>query len=273
MKLLTAITTIFLCLPALAAAVDIHPLCIEEMIPLHSPASEKSASVDLKACSEKYKSYPFSKEGHWQAVWSKSQMKEEPEDESIPVYSSYSLIGGMENNQVLLQQVVNYGGSGTFTFAMLVEGISLSQNQQHAKTLKMRNSFPGGDRCLGGIHDLTITSPNSVTVSRNITTAELMRYGQSKKAAQSISAGLPDCAICCIGTAQENWTLDGKTKLVSVSLAPRERSNGESRKTKCLYDLLRGEDDVRLELTKEDLASLQQEYINQCLKQGSAYIQ
>ena len=271
MKLRIAFTTFAFLYPTATLAVDIHPLCIEKMEPLHSSASENAASVDLESCTDKYQKYPFTKKGKWQAVWNRNEMKAQPVGESLPVYSSYNLIGELENSQVLLHQVVNYGGSGTFTNAMLIKGISLADSRPHSSSLEVTGSIPGGDRCMGGINELSITSPDTVLVSRKITTAELVRYGQNKANAHTVSAGLPDCAICCIGTAQESWSLSGKYELTGISLAPRERSNGESRKTKCLYDLLRGEDDVRLELTKSELVALQQEYISQCLKPGSSY--
>ncbi len=250
---------------------DIHPLCMEKLAPFHAPATNKPSVVDIPSCSALYKDLPFSKNGSWQAVWNSQLLNSLPEDENLPSYVAYNIVGGMNGDQILVQQVVNYGGSRTFSSVMLLKGLPLKQHAK-PKLIEQTLSIPGGDRCLGGIEDVAIYNPDTIIIHRRLTPAELMRYGQ-KDNRKNQSTGLPDCAICCLGTAQEQWNLameSKEPKLISVTIAPRERSNSDSQTTRCLYGLLGTADNTRINLTAEELTSLQQNYWKQCIRPDKA---
>ena len=199
MKIIPAFLVFTLLWPVQTFGQDIHPLCMEKLAPFHAPVTNNSSAVDIPSCSALYKDLPFSKIGNWQAVWNSQLLDSLPEDENLPSYVAYNIVGGMSGDQTLVQQVVNYGGSGTFSSVMLVKGLPLKQHAK-PKLIEQTLSIPGGDRCFGGIEDVAISNPDTVVIHRRLTPAELMRYGQ-KDNRRNQATGLPDCAICLSGNS------------------------------------------------------------------------
>ncbi|MCG8454115.1 MAG: hypothetical protein MI717_13145, partial [Spirochaetales bacterium] len=235
MKFLSAALSFAIAWSATASALEIHPLCLEKLVPLSSSGA-KTAPLDVKACTKQYNHLPYRHNTPWHATWEAVKANTAPDGEILPGYAAYNIIGGMKDNQTVIKQVVNYGGSGVFSYGLLIEGVALtSEEQSTPDAVRLTMNVPGGDRCLGGIEQLSITSPDTFTLNRYLTPAELVRYGQNDS---SGAKGLADCAICCIGTIQESWSLSGESRLLGVTINPEDLNDSESEKTRCLYSLL-----------------------------------
>ncbi len=244
-----------------------HPLCISELVQMHS--GSQPASINLSACQKKYNGLSFTAESPWEASWSADQNSEGHINEDLPVFSAYKIAGGLDDDQVLLTHIANYGGSGTFTNAVIVKGLTLNLSGKMPSTLEVVEVFAGGDRCFGGIDDLLIQTPNRFIITRRITPAELINFGQGEK---TPSTTLPDCALCCIGTISESYSLTGSSHLNRVTIFPQASfpriPEGDSGAvSRCLYQLL-PDINHRMELNKEELEALHMQFKRQCLNNG-----
>ncbi|WP_448218848.1 hypothetical protein [Endozoicomonas sp. 2B-B] len=266
-----ALSTLFilflatLCLKSQAGERDIiHPLCFEPFANLEAGSqSSGKKTIDLNDCMNKYLSYPFKQPTPWQAVFEKNDQPEYNSETGLPTYSSYTLIGQMENQQVLMSYSVSYGGSGTFSHAFLVEGISLQKQVPNNTTLTQTLLVEGGDRCFGSIEHLSIISPQKFEIRRKVTPSALVGYGMKADYAQRMTKGLPDCALCCIGSLVEQVDMKGNRELVNVILLPRELRETATKQERCLNRLTKA--DIHTDIfTKEDFVTLQQNYIKEC---------
>ena len=200
----------------------------------------------------------------------------EEETEILPVFAAYSLIGQMENEQVLVNYAVNYGGSGTFTFGFLFKGLDLDSfpilddalaGKKRSANLELVQSFSGGDRCFGGITDMHIEAPDKISVTRNMTSYELVTLGVSRKQRAKSYGDLPDCAQCCVGKFTEIIDLNGQSELQEVRLTGSrlEQGNDRSKQQVCLAGLV-GAGSKNLILNRKQLEDLQAEYTTKCFK-------
>lgn len=254
------------CLKSRASERDIiHPLCFEPFASLgktsHSPGKK---TIKLNDCLNKYIKYPFKKPAPWQAVFEKNDQPKDNSEADLPTYSSYQLIGEMENRQVLMSYSAAYGGSGTFSHAFLVDGISLQNQVPDKNTLTQTLYIEGGDRCFGSIEHLSIISPQRFEIRRKVTPSALIGFGMEADYAQRVTKGLPDCALCCIGSLVEQVDMKGNRELMNIILLPRELRETDTAQERCLNRLTKADTHTDI-FTKENLKTLQQNYIDECL--------
>ncbi len=221
----------------------IHPLCVDELLSLE----EGNSCINLKACQKRFSHIPFDTTSPWQASWKA--------DGSHPDYYGfrhYQVIGNMEKNQTLLLFSANYGGSGTFSSALLVEGFS-----PYSPTLILSQKFSGGDRCMGGLKQVRIESPETFSVVRNMSLYDLVEFVSGKQ-----KTGLSYCARCCAGLITQRISLDGDPELESATIFPPQGSE-QNESEKCFYNLL-GTRHYSQTLAKEELTSLVDQFLSQC---------
>ncbi len=243
----------------------IHPLCFEPFASLGKSAqSSNQKTINLDDCLNKYIKYPFKEPAPWQAVFKKNDQPKDNSETGLPTYAGYKLIGQMENQQVLMSYVASYGGSGTFSHAFLVDGISLQKQVPNNNKLTQTLFVEGGDRCFGSIEQLSIISPQKFEVRRKITASALIGYGMDASYAEKVTKGLSDCALCCIGSYVEQVDTKGNKELVSILLYPREKRETDTEQERCLNRLTKADTHTDI-ITKENLKTLQQDYIDQCL--------
>ena len=243
----------------------IHPLCFEPFASLEKATqSSGQKTINLDSCLNKYIKYPFKEPAPWQAVFEKNDQPKDNSETGLPTYSSYKLIGQMENQQVLMSYSANYGGSGIFSHAFLVEGISLEKQVPNTNILTQTLFVEGGDRCFGSIEQLSIISPQKFEIRRKITPSALVGYGMNANYAQKVTKGLSDCALCCVGSFVEQVDTKGNRELVNVILLPREMRETDTEQERCLNRLTKADTHTDI-FTKESLKTLQQDYIDQCL--------
>ena len=245
--------------PAITVAglLPVHPLCIYTLVEQREQKSDKV--IDLEACQKTFKHYPVTAEGHWKAEYQQLQATTAG---NLPVYVSYQAAGVMLDDQMLVNYTVNYGGSGTFTSALLIKGFPTSETAQKNRELKITRIFPGGDRCHGGIQKLFVSSPDTFLVTRGMTAAELIRYDHDNSEAAS---KLPDCAICCVGSITESTHLHGRTTFVNVRFASLQGLSSTAG-TACLNRFLSRtagiEGDVLL--NRQQVSELQGKFVKEC---------
>lgn len=239
----------------------INPLCLDRLLSLNSKFSP--GKIDLDDCQERFSEYVFTQPSPWQAVYKKNDQVKIKNFEELPDYSRYEIIGQMQNNQVLISYTANYSGSGTFNHAYLVQGISLDNN--HDSELTQTVAIEGGDRCFGSIEKLSIIAPNQFEVRRKMTVSALISYGLPAEKAAKITKGLPDCALCCIGSFTERVTVTGKRKLTSATLYPKQSRSSDSAKERCLNQLTEADRHTVL-LNAEEMKNLQSKFIEECAK-------
>ncbi|CAM3473047.1 hypothetical protein [Parendozoicomonas haliclonae] len=251
--------------PETSGQVRIHPLCIDELVPL-SGSVDQSITVDLQQCASKYKAFSFTHPKPWQASWEKQQSDDSsPLYEELPAFAEYQVIGGLASGLTLLSYKVNYGGSGTFSYALVVEGFD-----GHSGKLTAYKTVIGGDRCDGGIKDAMITSPESFMLVKHATLAELVRRGEAK-ADEGTENNLPDCSTCCAGTILESYQVDGAKQLKqALFYPPADTLQAASQNTneRCLY-LRLGKGQYSQRLNPEQLHELQTLFHNLCEGKGS----
>ena len=238
----------------------IHPLCINDLVQQQEEQNHIPQSLNLEKCQLKYQSISFDQGTPWSASWSQNQNINLPDQEPLPAFSSYKIIGDMESHQMLVHYTVNYGGSGTFSYALLLEGVPSPDNPYPSK-LTLQRVLTSGDRCFGGIDSLLISGPDTALVTTNITPAALIAYNQNKNR----DSNLPDCALCCMGTISEQYSLDGKVHLKQVTLFPPNINSFNSAEQQCLYQLIPELEKNRIELNHEELAALQSQYWQNCI--------
>ncbi|MRI31636.1 hypothetical protein EOPP23_01335 [Endozoicomonas sp. OPT23] len=240
---------------------SINPLCLDRLLSLDSKMSP--GKIDLDDCQERFAEYSFSQNTPWQATYEKNNQVKTKNFEELPDYAQYEIIGQMQNSQVLLSYSANYGGSGTFNHAYLVQGLSLDNN--HDSELTQTLAIEGGDRCFGSIEKLDIIAPGTFEIRRRTTASALIGYGLSAEKAAKVTKGLSDCALCCIGNYTERATLKGKRELTSVTLFPKQSRSSDSAKDRCLNQLTMADSHTVL-MTKENLKELQEKFIRECAK-------
>ncbi|AMO54730.1 hypothetical protein GZ77_23990 [Endozoicomonas montiporae] len=273
-------TTLLFLLSNSALADALHPLCLDRFAELERGSGIRTmTSLDLRACQKKYAHLPVDQKSPWLASFNATSITtgtREEETEVLPAFAAYNLIGQMENEQVLVKYVVNYGGSGTFTFGFLFKGLDLDSfpvldealaGKKRSANLELVQSFSGGDRCSGGITDLHIVAPDKVSVTRYMTPYELVTLGVSEKQQAKSYGDLPDCAICCVGEFTKIINLNGHGKLMEVRLTgiSLEQEKEHSKQQTCLADLVdaRGKN---LILNRKQLEDLQAAYTAECTK-------
>lgn len=262
-----ALTLMLSALSSLALAGEtIHPLCFEPFTDLKKSGG-KSPVVNLASCQQEYIKYPFDQVTPWQSLFNKRKPGESNKAIDLPERAEYQIIGQMQDQQTLVSYKVNYGGSGTFTHAFLVKGISLSPKKAHDKQLEKVLDIEGGDRCFGSIEQLSIISPDHFEIRRNITPSALISYGSDASASIKITKGLSDCALCCIGHFTERVNLKGEKELTGVTLLPRELRTTDTPQERCLNRLTKA-DTHTIQLSKEALKELQSNYVSQCIEEG-----
>ncbi|KEQ18266.1 hypothetical protein [Endozoicomonas numazuensis] len=243
----------------------IHPLCFEPFASLEKATqSSGKKTINLDDCLNKYIKYPFKEPAPWQALFEKNDQPKDNNEIDLPTLSSYKFIGQMENQQVLMSYSANYGGSGTFSHAFLVDGISLQKQVPNNNTLTQTLFVEGGDRCFGSIEQLSIVSPQMFKVRRKMTPRALVGYGMGADYAERVTKGLSDCALCCIGSYEEQVDLKGNKELVNVILLPREMRETDTEQERCLNRLTKADTHTDI-ISKENLKTLQQNYIDRCL--------
>lgn len=269
------------------AAGALHPLCLDRFTEPEKGSSTNirtststMTSLDLRACQKKYAHLNFDQKSPWLASFnatSTSTETSQEESETLPVFAAYNIIGQMENEQVLVNYAVSYGGSGTFSFGFLFKGLSLDTfpdlddalaGKKRSANLELIKSFSGGDRCFGGITDMRIEAPDKVSVTRNMTPYELVTLRVPPEKQRTKSYGdLPDCARCCIGEFTEFIDLNGQSELLEVRLtgARLEQDEDRSEQQACLAGLIDA-GNKNLILNRKQLEDLQLSYTTNCYK-------
>ena len=129
-------------------------------------------------------------------------------------YSYYKIIGNYHHDYTIYT-INNTGGSGVFTSLYLVK--------REGDELVIKSLPPGGDRCNGGITDVSQHNQTvTVTVSVNVTPADLLDI--SKKNPHHLRAydDLDACEAFCVGTAVYEINLQNKDKpmkFIAINLA------------------------------------------------------
>ena len=104
------------------------------------------------------------------------------------------------NNTYWVYSINNSGGTGQFT------GIDwVVQKDKKRLTL---SSIAGGDRCNGGIQDVSVQS-NRLTYSVNLTPSDLIALADTHTTVKPYD-DLAACAVCC--TAKSFYTVSAKAK-------------------------------------------------------------
>ena len=260
------------------AAGALHPLCLDRFTESEEGTSTNTmTSLDLRACQKKYAHLNFDQKSPWLASFNATSTNTETsqeESEALPVFAAYNIIGQMENEQVLVNYAVNYGGSGTFSFGFLLKGLNLDTfpelddalaGKKRSANLELIKSFSGGDRCFGGITDMRIEAPDKVSVTRNMTPYELVTLGIPEKQQTKSYGDLPDCARCCIGEFTEIIDLKGESELLEVRLTGTRLEQGKDRSEQqaCLAGLI-GAGNKNLILNRKQLEEMQMSYMASC---------
>ena len=233
-------------------------------------------SLDLRACQKKFKHFSVEQKSPWLASFSATSEVADSEEDILPAFAAYNIIGQMENEQVLVNYAVNYGGSGTFNFGFLLKGLDLDSypkidealtGKRRSANIELMQRFNGGDRCFGGITDMYIEAPDKISITRNLTPYELVILGISKNKQEKSFGDLPDCALCCIGESTEIIDLNGQSELIEVRLygSRLEQGKDRSRQQACLADLVNAEG-KNLILNRKELENLQANYVKECMK-------
>ncbi|MET4692703.1 hypothetical protein [Endozoicomonas lisbonensis] len=264
------------------AAGALHPLCLDRFTDPEKSSSAGTStstmtSLDLRACQKQYAHLNFDQKSPWLASFNATRTNTETsqeESETLPVFAAYHIIGQMENEQVLVNYAVSYGGSGTFSFGFLFKGLSLDTfpnlddalaGKKRSANLELIKNFSGGDRCFGGITDMRIEAPDKVSVTRNMTPYKLVSLGVPDNQRTKRYGDLPDCARCCIGEFTEIIDLNGQSELLEVRLTGTRLEQGTDRSEQqaCLAGLI-GAGNKNLILNRKQLEDLQASYRTDC---------
>lgn len=266
--------------PRFLTAGSLHPLCLDPLVE-QSSSDSTLTSLDLRACQKRYSHLVFDQKNPWSASFSAADQvpdgfltKKAEEAEDLPSFAAYNVIGQLENQQILIHYVVDYGGSGTFTYGFLLKGMDLDDfthldetlaTKKRSTNLQLTKRFEGGDRCFGGITHMGIESPDKVSITRNITSYDLLGLGVPKDQQAKNHGDLPGCARCCVGQYTEIIQLDGASGLQDVRLsgARLERNNTQSEQLECLAGLVDAKSHNVI-LNRKELQDLQQNYAKQC---------
>lgn len=264
---------LFFLTPA-ALADTLHPLCLDSFAELGK--NSIMTSLDLRACQKKYEHLHVEQKSPWLVSFNAASRVTDSEEDILPAFAAYNIIGQMENEQVLVNYAVNYGGSGTFTFGFLFKGLDLDNyprlddalaGKKRSANLELVQRFNGGDRCLGGITDMRIEAPDKISITRNMTPYELVVLGINKKKQEKSYGDLPDCALCCIGESTEIIDLNGQSELIEIRLngSRMEQGKDRSKQQTCLSGLVSAEG-KNLVLSRKELENLQANYVKKCMK-------
>lgn len=129
------------------------------------------------------------------------------EDESDHGYIYYKYLGNTDGMNIIFSQS-NGGGTGHFS------SITLIKFDPNQGTIQNVGELAGGDRCNGGIDpNSVIFKDNKITYSQHITPHMFL-----DKIASNLLMTLPDCAICCIATAQIETDLNNLQHRVLKSI-------------------------------------------------------
>ncbi|MGI9275101.1 MAG: hypothetical protein ACR2PT_09700 [Endozoicomonas sp.] len=259
-KSFSASLLIFLPLTVLGGS-PVHPLCFEPFTNLSSENAQKS--INLTACQKQHADQPFTQKTPWQGTF------EAAETASIetPKLAQYDIIGQLQDQMVLVNYKAKYGGTGTFSYGFLLEGLSLD-SRPHSKQLSHRLSLGGGDRCFEGIEEMAVIAPDKVAITQAITPAPLVNLGRDKPKPE-LEEGLPGCAICCVGSYTRHVDLQGKSELAELTINTKTLATYDSPQTKCLNRLL-GANNNTVKLDPKTLEALQTSYQEQCVSEKNA---
>ncbi len=169
-----------------------------------------SITVDLNQCGavkSKYKTkaidLDLSKKGYFGYNW---------EDDSFTsVFRGYSYYKYIDagNKQYWIYTVNGTGGSGEFSGILLVQ-------RKNKNTLLIQEVI-GGDRCNGGIQDVTGKN-QTLSYSVNITPFDFISLADKKIPGVEAYDGLAACAACCVGKLFYEISATLKPKLTSIVL-------------------------------------------------------
>jgi hypothetical protein len=179
----------------------INPLCFFYM-------ADDSGLLNIKKCSAENSTYIITghdkdliKDGYTGYDW------QDPESSNSSQGYSYYKLFEAGNNLYWLYAINNGGGTGNFTAINLVK----RKNKDYL-TIK---TLAGGDRCNGGIDDVSIKN-NQLTFSVNLTPSTLIAL--SNKPDSSIKAydDIAACAVCCVAKAFYTTNSDYQLQLKYV---------------------------------------------------------
>lgn len=166
----------------------IDPLCFET-------SDESNSVASLKECG--IKSSPSKKiTGYNDGLLDKGYIgydyawtDNDTPDNSARNYSYYKWVGET-NGSHIVYTLNNTGGSGQFSSIVLVK--------RNENTLQIK-SLTGGDRCNGGISDVTLKD-NLLTYSQNMTPYDFLELSKNNPQQLKAYNDLDACAACCAGS-------------------------------------------------------------------------
>ena len=145
---------------------------------------------------------------------------------------------------------------------LLVRGL---QPEISPQTQIMRDQeITGGDRCFGGIHKVSILSPETIEIERNLTTDALLNLD---KDTEQLIDGVSACAICCIGVVREQHTLGKAPEIMNVELSHHFQPNDSSYRQGC-FNKLTGKvsPENPLKINLPAVKDLQQRFQKDCIE-------
>ena len=239
----------------------LHPVCMERLLSEPEASADSQAAVehDLTECLNSSKSLPFEKLSEYYARFN---LPEDNKDKSLPVFVEYKIIGSLTNHQTLVQITSNYGGTMIFS-----GGLVITDNKSgKQRKVTVQQEISGGDRCFGGIEKLSITAPDTIEVSRRITTAELLQLNTQS---DDPVDGVAGCAICCIGTATEQIQLGHPPRLRRIQLNRTLSPTQYSKHQGCFNELTGSLSEQHpLVMNAEQLQLIQQHFTKDCLSRA-----
>ena len=217
----------------LLAADMVHPICMDRLqSSMVEPAnSSEPLTLDLEACQKKNQPIPFTRNSDFSASFSRGNI-DNFDSTKLPSLVEYNIIGQLKDHQSVVSISSNYGGTMIQSNVLLVRGLQPDISPQ--AQLMRNQEITGGDRCFGGIHKVSILSPETIEIERNLTTDGLLNLDKNK---EQFIDGVSACAICCVGVVREQHTLGKAPEIINVELSHQTQSNDTLYRQGCFNKL------------------------------------
>lgn len=249
--------------PAIHAYELIHPICMERLLgSLEEPSNASDPiSIDLKECQKKYQSYPYKKLNPFSAEFRRPL---QDNNNSIPAFVRYAIVGELANQQFLVNISTSYGGSMTQSSGLVVKGLQTPPPGKNKHLLTRTHEILGGDRCFGAVKSLSILAPDQIEIRRKITTTDLLSL--NRKDSKPID-GTASCAVCCIGEITERQTIGHPAHLSHVEINQLLSANDYAYRQGCFNKLTGNVSSQRpLRLNKKQLGEFQKAFVSRCIQ-------
>jgi hypothetical protein len=235
------------------AGKPIDPLCFFSM-------EGNSNTIDLTHCGiekDKYKKIgenaELIKKGFIGFDWKESEF-------SSQGYSYYKFFPA-GNNQYWIYTLNNGGGSGDFTEINLV-------SRKNPTTLELK-SIAGGDRCNGGVQDVSVQN-QLLIYSANVSAYDFLDlakdYNQHELKAYE---DLAECAVCCVGKAFYQVDSKGASQYQYIDLGKDVKVKelpDQGKYQGCFNKLLVSYAAKNPKMNEETLAKFVKEFNSTCVK-------